>query len=233
MGAVDRAELPVKPFAELLERARGAGAARLPHALGSRTGSMCRRDVQLGWMPLNLAEVTGSPEVKMERRRLNGIEEFNAIPAVAPQVIERLANAMPRARERASPGDSMRTAAADGRCRFSDPSTRENRRSYRNLTGAATRPAGYDAQRSGRTMQIHRHRVQEPGSPRSSSCKRPQKRCASPLANSVTPSLTCVLAGIEGDDAPTFHDIRGLARQLYSEQRSADARALLGNGTYV
>ena len=40
-----------------------------------------------------------------------------------------------------------------------------------------------------------------------------------------------VLAGIRDDDAPTFHEIRSLAKRLYSEQGNVDTKALLGHLT--
>src|SRR5258708_6368542 len=39
------------------------------------------------------------------------------------------------------------------------------------------------------------------------------------------------LAGITGDDAPTFHEIRSLAKRLYEKQGGVDTKALLGHLT--
>ncbi|MNT67565.1 Phage integrase family protein [compost metagenome] len=39
------------------------------------------------------------------------------------------------------------------------------------------------------------------------------------------------LAGIKGDDAPTFHEIRSLCKRLYMEQGGIDTKALLGHMT--
>jgi len=39
------------------------------------------------------------------------------------------------------------------------------------------------------------------------------------------------LAGITGDDAPSFHELRSLAKRLYEKQGGVDTKALLGHMT--
>ncbi|MBC8739454.1 integrase [Paraburkholderia sp. UCT31] len=39
------------------------------------------------------------------------------------------------------------------------------------------------------------------------------------------------LPGIKGDDAPSFHEIRSLAKRLYEKQGGVDTKALLGHLT--
>lgn len=232
LGDIGCSGLTVKHIAELLESERDAGKARSAQALRSRMVSMCRRGVELGWMQTNLAEVTGSPEVKVKRRRLNGIEEFNAILRVAPQVNEWLANAMLLA---LVSGQDRVTIASWQR----PPSAATSVLVRRGKTGVqidVPLELRLDAlgmslgdviarcKASSVATKFLVHHVRPHGNAPTGSPVHPDS-ITHAFANART------LAGIDGDDAPTFHEIRSLAKRLYSEQGNVDTKALLGHLT--
>ncbi len=232
LGEIDCTALSVKHIAELLEDVRDAGKARWAQALRSRMVAICRRGVELGWMQTNLAEVTGSPEVKVKRRRLNGIEEFNAILKVAPQVNEWLGNAMLLA---LVSGQDRVTIAEWQR----PPSSATSVLLHRGKTGVkidVPLELRLDAlglslgdviarcKSSSVATKFLIHHVRPYGNAPTGSPVHPDS-----ISHAFADARA--LAGIKGDDAPTFHEIRSLAKRLYSDQGNVDTKALLGHLT--
>ncbi|MEF3067461.1 phage integrase Arm DNA-binding domain-containing protein [Pandoraea apista] len=232
LGTIDCGALTVKHVAELLEGYRDANKARMAQSIRSRLIQVCRRGVELGWMQTNLAEVTGNPEVKVKRRRLDGIEEFNAILAEAPKVNEWLANAMLLA---LVSGQDRSTVSEWQR----PPSGATSVILRRGKTGvhievplalrldALGMSLGDVIARCKATGVVSKnliHHVRPHGNAPTGSAVHPDR-----FSHAFTDAR--VLAGIEGSDAPTFHEIRSLAKRLYGEQGNVDTKALLGHRT--
>ncbi|QVN19426.1 tyrosine-type recombinase/integrase [Burkholderia pyrrocinia] len=61
----------------------------------------------------------------------------------------------------------------------------------------------------------------------------PAKRGARVKLDTITEAFkkARILAGVIGDDAPTSHEIRSLAKRLYEKQRNVDTKNLLGHTT--
>ncbi|WP_017234938.1 phage integrase Arm DNA-binding domain-containing protein [Pandoraea sp. B-6] len=232
LGAIDCGALTVKHIAELLETFRDAGKARSAQALRSRMVSMCRRGVELGWLQSNLAEVTGSPEVKVKRRRLNGIDEFNAILKVAPQVNEWLANVMLLAlvsgQDRVTIAEWQRPASTATSVLLRRGKTGVKIEVPLELRldalGMSLGEVVTRCKSSRIATKYLIHHVRPYGNAPTGSPVHPDS-----ISHAFADARA--LAGIMGDDAPAFHEIRSLAKRLYSEQGNVDTKALLGHLT--
>jgi hypothetical protein len=227
--AMPCAQLTVKHCAELIEAEAQAGKARSAQALRSRLVAVCKRGMQLGWMESNPAEVTGDPEVTVQRGRLT-LDSFKAIYAVAEAAAEWLPLAMRIAlvsgADRATIAGLERGMMADGCLTIT-----------RGKTGARIAIPlalrldcmGWSlgevlAHRSGVVSRHFVHHVNPWGNAPAGSQIHPDR-----ISHAFTEARK--LAGIADDKAPTFHEIRSLAKRLYDQQGNVDTKALLGHKT--
>lgn len=217
--------------ASLIEGEIDAGRDRSAQALRSRLIAVCNRARQLGWMDHNPAEPTQKAEVKTQRQRLT-LEQFQAILAVAPRVDPWLPGAMLVALvtgmdrdtlsklERKAVGPEYLTVMR-GKTDVWIEIPLHMRLDAINMTVA-------DALAACRSNVVSRYVVHH------RKTYRAEIPAGSPVhVNRYTKSFKEAreLAGISHEDAPTFYEIRSLAKRLYSAQGNVDTMALLGHKT--
>jgi hypothetical protein len=241
IGGVACMGLTVKHCADLIQAEADAGRARTAEALRSRLVSVCAKGQALGWIEgPNPAEPTETQPVAIKRGRLT-LEMFRAILAKAPEVNGWLAGAMTLAlvsgqdrstlaglRRSAIGPECLSVLRGKTKVRIEIPLTL--RLDALGLTLADALKAcesGIRSLKADRDYVIHHRR--EFGN--------------APLGGGVHPdnisdSFTQArrLAGIpdtlpDGKGAPTFHELRSLAKRLYMAQGGVDSKALLGHLT--
>jgi hypothetical protein len=238
MGSVLCTGLTVKHCADLIEAEAEAGRARTAEALRARLLAVCKRGMALGWLESNPAEPTEAPDVEVQRGRLT-LEQFKAILAKAPEVNEWLRGAMLLA---LVSGQDRATLSGMRRADVG-PEVLTVRRGKTGVwievplalrldaIGMTLREA-LDACRSGvralREDWVLHHAREYGNAPLGSRIH------VNLLSRAFTEART--LAGIpdtgpDGKGAPTFHEIRSLAKRLYTAQGGVDSKALLGHLT--
>jgi enterobacteria phage integrase len=233
--------LTVKHCADLIQSEIDAGHKRTAQALRSRYVAVCAKGMTLGWLDSNPAEPTDAGEVVVQRGRLT-LDAFRAIYAKAAEVKDWLPGAMILA---LVSGQDRSTIAGLRRSVNIGP---EFLRVKRGKTGVEIDiplglrlgvvgmtlaealkacESGIRSLKAGRDYVIHHRR--EFGN--------------APLGGKVHPDNISEaftearrLAGIPdalpgGKLAPTFHEIRSLAKRLYKAQGDVDSKALLGHLT--
>lgn len=235
LGALPCHALTVRHCAELVEGERKAGHERTAQALRSRLVAVCTRGMELGWLETNPAEPTAVGEVKTKRARLT-LEIFKAILAKAPEVNEWLRGAMLLAlvsgqdrstvagMRRADVGpEFLSVLRGKTRVRIEIPlALRLDALGLSLREAIAACDSGVRSLTAGRDYLVHHG--QEFGN--------------APLGSKVHPdnlshsfAQARALAGLQGPNPPTFHEIRSLAKRLYVEQGAVDTKALLGHLT--
>lgn len=232
LGAVKCADLTTKHIADLIEPISKAGKKRWAVSIRTRLMAICKRGAALGWMKENPATNTERPKVKVKRRRLNGIEEFNLILAKAPQVSDWLANAMLLA---LVSGQDRSTIARweRGFSRDDTASVQRSKTSIRieiplalhmDALGMSLGDVVARCKATGVVSKYLIHHIRNQGrAVRGSHVKLGR------ISNAFAEAR--LLAGIQGDDAPTFHEIRSLSKRLYDAQGNVNTKELLGHMT--
>lgn len=224
--------LTVADCAQVVEPLAKAGKARSAQAVRSRLIAVCKRGMALGWMDANPAEVTEEHEVDVKRGRLT-LETFLAIYAAAPACAEWLQRAMMLAlvsgQDRSTVAKMERAHVAEGYLTCWRQKTRKTNPAIDiplalRLDAVGVSLAELVAARSGVISKYLLHHVNPhgnapPGSP------------VHPDAISRQFTAARKLAGIADEKAPTFHEIRSLAKRLYEKQGNVDTKALLGHAT--
>jgi integrase len=228
LGSLAASQLTVRHCAELVEGI-AATKPRSAEAVRSRLITVCRRGMALGWMESCPAEVTSRPRVVVQRGRLS-LEMFRAIHAVAGEVAEWLPTAMMlgllTGADRSSIAALTRDDVRDGCLIVARPKTGKRIAipvSIR-LDVLALSLADVLAQRTGVVSRYLLHHVNPWGN----------APAGSPVAvDRISKAFTAArkLAGIADDGAPTFHELRSLAKRLYDEQGGVDTKALLSHST--
>jgi integrase len=227
LGAVECSALTVSQVADMLEAVLAEGKARSAEALRSRLMAVCRKGQALGWMDGNPAEITERPKVTVQRGRLT-LETFRAIYAQADD--EWLQHAMMLAlvtgADRATVAGLQRSNVADGWLTY--------RRGKTGALIAVPLALRLDAVGvslaelvSRRTPVVSRylvHHVNPWGNAPAGSKVHPDR-----ISHAFTEARKA--AGIPDEGAPTFHELRSLAKRLYTEQGNVDTKALLGHAT--
>lgn len=241
LGALACRALTVKHCAELIQTEADAGHARTAQALRSRLVAVCAKGMTLGWLDENPAEPTAAEPVTVQRSRLT-LDSFRAIHAKAADVKDWLPGVMMLA---LVSGQDRSTLAGLRRSVNIGP---EFLKLKRGKTGVEIEiplalrldvmgltlaealkgcESGIRSLKAGRDYVIHHRR--EFGN--------------APLGGKVHPDNISEaftearrLAGIpdvlpDGKGAPTFHEIRSLAKRLYKSQGGVDSKALLGHLT--
>ena len=232
LGERAAADLTVQHCAELIERI-AADKPRSAEAVRSRLISVCRRGMELGWMTSDPASVTRRPKVTVQRGRLS-LEAFRQILAVANQAAEWLPRAMLLGVLTGADRSSIAALTRD-----------DVQRDVHGEVLVVTRPktgakvaiptairldvlglslADVLAQRSGVLSRHLLHHVNPYGNAPAGSPVHPDT-----ISRQFTAARA--LAGIPDDGAPTFHELRSLAKRLYTDQGGVDTKALLGHAT--
>lgn len=235
LGSLPCTALTVAHCAELIEGEIAAGRSRTGQALRSRLMAVCARGMQLGWLEANFAEPTARESVTTKRARLT-LEQFRAILEKAPQVNGWLRGAMllgvVSGLDRSTISSLRRSAigpeyltAQRGKTGVLLEIPLRLRLDALGVTLAdalAACDSGVRSLAAGRDFIVHHAR--EFGN--------------APLGSKVHPDRISHafaeardLAKVGGDNPPTFHELRSLAKRLYEEQGGVDTKALLGHKT--
>lgn len=231
IGHIECAALTTKDVAGVIESIKSRGKARMAQAVRSRIGAICRRGIALGWMTSNPADVTERIKIKVKRRRLT-LDEFVAILKKAPEVASWLENAMLLA---IVTGQDRSTIAKWERAKLKGDIL-ESHRSKTGVSiaipldirldalGITLRDVVAKCRNTGVVSKYLIHHVRSWGQAKRGDPVRLQS-----FSHAFAEARK--LAGITGDDAPTFHEIRSLAKRLYDQQGNVDTKALLGHTT--
>lgn len=238
LGSVRCSDLTTAHCAQLVEGIEDDGKARSAQAVRSRLLAVCQRGQQLGWMEHNPADATRQPTVTVQRARLT-LESFMAIRAHADAVNGWLGRAMDLAlvtgADRSTISSLTRAHVVGDVLEVKRSKTAETtamvvhipldlelrvsglrlRDLVRNTTGVASQ------------FLIH-HTKTFGNAPRGSQVY------VDRISHAFTEAR--VLAGVpdvlpNGKKAPTFHEIRSLAKRLYLEQGDVDTDVLLGHSS--
>ncbi|WP_233854011.1 phage integrase Arm DNA-binding domain-containing protein [Paraburkholderia sp. HD33-4] len=233
IGSVPCADLTTKHIADILEALIDAGKAPYARTIRTRLVAVCKRGAALGWITNgNPAANTEQERITVKRRRLRGIEEFNAIFEKAPEVCDWLQNAMLLAlvsgQDRSTVARWERSSVKDGIA----TAFRRKTKVYVEIPTALRMDAlGMSlaeviarCKSTGVVSKYLIHHVRNKGGAKSG---QPVK--IDSLSRTFMEARE--LAGITGDDAPSFHEIRSLAKRLYEKQGGVDTKALLGHMT--
>lgn len=229
IGDIRCVDLKTKHVADMLSAIEQRGKMRWALQIRSRVRAICRKGMALGWMDANPAEPTERPPAKVMRKRLT-LDTFNAILAKAPEVAAWLPNAMLLAlvsgQDRAtigrwersfSKGDvSILTRQKTG-VRLAIPNELRMDAIGMSLEDVIAR-----CRASGVVSKYLIHHIRgNPSAPKGSPIK------LKTISEKFTDARR--LAGIPDGNAPTFHEIRSLAKRLYLDQGNVDTKALLGH----
>ena len=222
-------ELTAKDVASMLDEMKARGVQRMAQTVRSRLMQVCLKGVALGWMQSNPVEVTEKIRVKVRRRRLT-LETFQAILAKAPEVLDYLENAMllalvtgqdrstiARWERSAIKGDVIIASRSKTDVQIAIPLSLRMDAIGMSVEDVLARCKG-----TGVVSRYLLHQAKSWG---------PAKRGSKIRIGSLTNGFQKAreLAGITGDDAPTFHEIRSLSKRLYDAQGGVDTKALLGH----
>ncbi|CAG4889617.1 hypothetical protein R69919_00783 [Paraburkholderia gardini] len=228
-GTKECKALTVKDISDLIEPIKDRGKLRWAQAIRSRLVQICAKGVALGWMEKNVAEITERMKVKVTRQRLS-LDEFNLILEKAPQVAEWLPNAMLLAlvsgQDRSTIARWEKAAVVDGvaivrrsktEIRIAIPLALRMDVIGLSLADVIGRCNGTGVESK---YLIHHHQKF------ANSFKGQHVKIGS-VSQAFADARE--LAGIIGANAPTFHEIRSLAKRLYVDQGNVDTKALLGH----
>lgn len=226
------ADLTVADCADLLEPILAAGHARMAEAVRARLVTVCRRGQQLGWMPGNPAEVTARPRPAVQRGRLT-LTQFWDIYEVAPHVAKWLQPAMKLAIvtgvDRLTLSRLTKLNVGKEHLTFQRPKTGKWIKVPLVLELKALGWTLADAVNV-KTGVLSKHLVHHVDVYGNAPAGEPVH------VDTISAAFTAArrLAGIpdvlrDGTLAPTFHEIRSLAKREYVKQGGVDTLALLGH----
>ncbi|AFQ50407.1 tyrosine-type recombinase/integrase [Burkholderia cepacia] len=229
LGKIKCAELTTKHFADILEAIVADGKIALAKVVRARSMAVCRRGVSLGWMSANPALLTEGVKFKTKRSRLT-LETFQKILAQAPTVTSWLENAMLLAlvsgQDRSTCARWERSWVKHGHARVTRQKTGvvvEIPTTLRlDAIGMALADVIARCKKTGVISQylIHyttRKNGTVPGAP------------VGLAVISAAFARARRKAKIPDENAPSFHEIRSLAKRLYDKQGGIDTKALLGH----
>ena len=212
----------IEPIEEVEKKARTATAIR------SRLVMMGRRGMALGWMESNPAEATGTPEAEVKRRRLS-LDDYRAVRAKADAVNGWIGKAMDLAlvtgadrdtisglgRRQNIAGDYLEFQRGKTGVRIAIPLDLELM-----AAGLVLRDVLKNTSCIASQFIIH-HTRNFGNAPAGSRV----------WVDTITKAFkrAYALAELPQDNAPTFHEIRSLAKRLYKAQGNVDTKELLGH----
>lgn len=224
--------LETRDCARLL--AKLADKARTAEAVRSRLISVCQRGQEEGWLDHNPAQATRRPSVAVQRGRLT-LEMYRAIRARADEVNEWLGHAMDLA---IVTGADRKTIAGLERSAVSVESLTVNRSKTGilleiplriRLEALGLELATLVKRRTGVVSRYLVHHVSPWGNAPAGSSIHPDRISHAFTEARRMAEVPDVLP--DGKHAPTFHEIRSLAKRLYDDQGNVDTKALLGHKT--
>lgn len=229
LGDIPCGDLTTKAIAEFIEGVYATGKHRTALKIRSRLTKVCKRGIALGWMSSNPAEATENLKVKVKRSRLT-METFKKILAKAPEVNSWIENAMLLAlvsgQDRSTVARWTR-ASIEGDVAVVHRTKTEVRIAIpldlrMDAIGMSLRDVIAKCRSTGVVSQYVIHHTTSAG---------PMKRGDPVRIRSVSVAFAAArrLAGIPEEGAPTFHEIRSLAKRTYVEQGNVDTKALLGH----
>lgn len=237
IGTVECAALSTKDVADLLEGMKDRGVMRMAQAVRSRLMAVCTKGMALGWMASNPAAVTEKVKAKVKRQRLS-LEQFNAIRKKVVECAEKdgttpwLENAMLLA---LVSGQDRSTVAAWERG-FTHGTVAIVRRSK--VEKRLAIPLGLRMDAIGMTLGEVIAKCKSTGIV--SKYLLHHTRTVGTATRGDPIHLRTItqafkdarnLVGITGKGAPSFHEIRSLAKRLYLAQGNVDTVALLGHSS--
>lgn len=231
IGSISCLGLTVAHCAQLVEDEVASGHKRQAQALRSRLFAMCNRGRSLGWMDSNPVEPIQKPEAKTTRQRLT-MEQFQAILDKASDAAEWLHGAMlvallsgmdrdtlSKLERKAIGKDFLTIKRAKTGIWLEIPLTLRMECMGMTLADALA------ACRSNVVSKfvVHHRRTYRHDVQAGSAVFRDR------ISKAFTEARE--LAGITGENAPTFHEIRSLSKRIYMAQGNVDTKALLGHTT--
>ncbi len=229
LGSIQCGMLTVADCAEVVETMAAQGKARQAESIRSRLIAVCERGRRLGWMADNTASVTERPTVEVRRGRLS-IDQFRAIHAKAGEVAEWLPMAMMlglvTGADRSTIAGMQRADIAGGHLTLTRTKTGARIAIPLRLRMDAVGVTLGDLlkTRTGVVSRYVLHHVNPWGNAPAGSAVHPDR-----ISHAFTAARK--LAGIDDAAAPTFHELRSLAKRLYDAQGNVDTKALLGHKT--
>lgn len=206
----------------------------LAHSLRSRLIAICQRGVRMGWLPLNPAKETESPKTTTARSRLS-LEQFLKIRDHAGEFLPRAMNlALVTGQDRSTIAAMMKSHVKDGRLICQRIKTNDKNPPVAIPLAIRLDVLGLSLQDILRERQpilsrylVH-HVVNYPAVPAGSKVA-PDRISAAFLEARRAAEIPDVMP--DGKLAPTFHEIRSLAKRLYEKQGDVDTKQLLGHAT--
>jgi hypothetical protein len=235
LGKIRCGDLTVAHCAELLDVMVKAGRGHQAAAVRTRMVAMCVLGMHKGWMSTNVADVTAKPVTSVARGRLS-LEQFLAIREASapwPWLARAMNLALLTGQDRSTIAAARRKHVVDGHLICHRSKTADKAPPLAIPLAIRLDAIGMSleellAERTGVLSQFIVHHTVRQGQ-------------AGPGdavgVNTITEKFTEArkLANIpdevDGKGAPTFHEIRSLAKRLYDAQGNVDTKLLLGHQT--
>lgn len=236
LGKILCAELTVKHCADLLDIMVKASRGHQAAAVRSRLAAVCVHGIRKGWLQTNPAEVTAKPKTPVGRGRLS-LEQFIAIrdagAAQWPWLPHAMNLALLTGQDRSTIAAAMRRHVVDQHLICHRSKTADKVRPLAiplairlDALGMSLGELLAECTSVGSKFFIHHRERQGQAAPGDAVG-----------VNTITEKFTEArkLANIpdevDGKGAPTFHEIRSLAKRLYDAQGNVDTKLLLGHQT--
>ena len=236
LGAKLCAEITTADCANLLNKTVAAGHERTAQALRSRLIAVFVFAQQQGVTTNNPAAPTGKVDPEVQRARLT-LDQFRAIYAAAPEVNEWVQQAMAIAlvtgADRSTIATMTRAQIADGALTIWRGKTRKTNRPVQIPLSLRLDVMGWtleDVLRR-RSAVVSRYVVHHVSPWKNAPPGSPVFPDAMSKAFTAARRLAKIPDEADGKQAPTFHEIRSLAKRLYAKQGNVDTKALLGHST--
>jgi hypothetical protein len=234
MGQRECREVTVKHCADLIDSISAEGKETLAAAVRARLRALFRFAIRSGWMKEDPASVTEKPRVIVRRGRLS-LEQFLKIREIATEYLLRAMNlALVTGQDRSTIAAMQRADVKDGHL-ICQRSKTEHKNAPIAIPVALRLDAlglSIDDLLRERTKIISPFLVHHTIGNGAASAGDPVH--VDRISDAFTEARRA--AGIpdvdgEGKGAPTFHEIRSLAKRLYDAQGNVDTKQLLGHAT--
>lgn len=234
IGQIECGALTVRDVAKMLDAITERGQPGWAKDIRNRLIAACTKAISRGWMENNPAAITELPKVVVKRQRLT-LDSFKAILAKAPEVNPWLENAMLLA---VVSGQDRSVISTWTRRHIKGDIISAKRAKVRRYHIEVEIPTALRLDVLGLTMadviarckatgvvsQYLIHHMVPNG---------PARRGDPVKPDTISEAFRDArrLAGIPDEGAPTFHEIRSLAKRLYDQEGRVDTKALLGHTT--
>jgi integrase len=239
LGALLCKDLSVKHCADFLQTFIDADKGRTAQAVRSRLIVVCRKGMALGWMERNVAEATEKKAAPVRRGRLS-LEQFLKIRAAAEHWLPFAMNlALVTGQDRSTLAFAQRTDVTRHRAAPADDLLTLQRVKTQDTNAPVAIPLDIRLDALGLSLRdvlaqrapvvsphlichTRQHADTYPGDPLHPDTI--SKAFTEARQRAKIPDVSA-----DGHTAPTFHEIRSLAKRLYDEQGNVDTKALLGH----